>query len=96
MPVTIKTNHQWRDLVYRQDVPADVLSSQFDYQDAEETLDGFFHYRGHWYHLDQFMRIDGMPSLAGWDGYASDSYFSGVVIKLSKDGEQVQLGTYMS
>ena len=63
MPVTIKTNNQWRDLVYRHDVPAKVLADQFDYQDAEEVLDGFFHYHGEWYHLDQFMHSDN-PALA--------------------------------
>lgn len=96
MPVTIKTNNQWRDLVYRADVPAKVLADQFDYQDADDTTDGFFCYRGHWYHLDCFMRIEGNEALKGWHGYASDSYFSGVLIKLSEDGEQVMCATYFS
>ena len=95
MPVTIKTNNQWRDLVYRHDVPAKVLADQFDYQDAEEVLDGFFHYHGEWYHLDQFMHSDN-PAFGDWQGVASDSFFSGVVIKLSKDGEQIKIGTYIS
>lgn len=96
MPVTVKTDHKWRDLVYRHDVPAEVLASEFDYQDAEDVLDGFFCYRGCWYHLDGFMRIENNPDLTGWDAYASDSYFSGVVIKLSKDCEQIKIGTYFS
>jgi hypothetical protein len=96
MTVTIKTNNQWRDLVYRTDVPRHIRETEFDYHDAEETFDGFFCYRGHWYHLDQFMTILNNPDLAGWDGYASDSYFSGVVIKLSKDCEQIKVGTYFS
>jgi hypothetical protein len=95
MTITIKTNRQWRDLVYRSDVPADVLASEFDYQDAEDVLDGFFRYRGHWYHLDQFMPAP-IATIAGWDGYASDSYFSGIVIKLSRDGERIKVGTYFS
>ena len=96
MTVTIKTDHKWRDLVYRYDVPASVLASDFDYQDADEVCDGFFCYRGHWYHLDGFMSVNGNSDLADWDGYASDSYFSGVVIKLSSDGEQIKIGTYYS
>ena len=101
MSLTVKTNNQWRDLVYRQDVPAGILASDFDYQDAEETLDGFFCYRGHWYHVDQFTRVDyhnGQNPFADghWDSYAGDSFFSGVVIKLSKDGERVKVGTYFS
>ena len=90
--VTIKTDHKWRDLVYRHDVPERILKSEFDYQDAGETSDGFFCYRGRWYHLDEFMPTN----LAGWHGYAGDSYFSGVVIKLSNDGEQIKIGTYFS
>ena len=96
MTVTIKTNHQWRDLTYRHDVPAKVLADQFDYQNADETLDGFFCYRGYWYHIDGFMTVNGNADLKDWDGYASDSYFSGVVIKLSSDGEQIKIGTYFS
>jgi hypothetical protein len=96
MTLTIKTNHQWRDLVYRNDVPAKVLADDFDYQNPEETLDGFFCYRGHWYHLDGFMMTTGNADLAAWDGYASDSYFSGVVIKLDRDCERIKVGTYFS
>jgi len=105
MPVTIKTNHQWRDLLYRSDVPEAILKDQFDYQDPDETLDGFFKYRGYWYHIDGFMAVTRTPAtvsaadwspLQNWDGYASDSYFSGVVIKFSDDCEQIKVGTYFS
>jgi hypothetical protein len=96
MSLTIKTDHKWRDLVYRFDVPAKVLADQFDYQDAEEILDGFFYYRGYWYHLDDFMAVNGHGDLKDWDGYSCDSYFSGVLIKLSSDGEQIKIGTYFS
>jgi len=93
--VTIKTDHKWRDLVYRHDVPAKVLASQFDYQNPDDAIDGFFCYRGYWYHIDGFMRSDN-PEFKGWHGYASDSYFSGVLIQLSNDGEQIKVGTYFS
>jgi hypothetical protein len=92
---------QWRDFVDRWDVPSDVLADTFDYQNPEEATSGFFHYNGCWYHLDQFMRFgfpgESKPDWAGtWDGYSSDSFFSGVVIKLSDDGEQYKIGTYFS
>jgi hypothetical protein len=65
-------------------------------------LDGFFEYLGTWYHTDQFMRLSGAGAgtsdpndrLAAWDGYAGDSFFSGVVIKLASDGERFQVGRY--
>ena len=93
--VTIKTNRRWRDLVYRHDVPAKVLADQFDYQDAEDIIDGFLCYRGRWYHLDQFTRSSGGP-LAEWDGVHNDSYFSGIAIKVSQDGERYQVATFYS
>lgn len=40
------------------------------------------------------MRIPHGSDFKGWDGYASDSYFSGVLIKLSRDGEEYMVGTY--
>jgi hypothetical protein len=98
MSVTIKTNHQWRELVYRYDVPDEILKSQFDYQDPENILDGFFKYRGYWYHIDSFMTVqrDAPSEFKDWSAYASDSYFSGVVIKFSKDCERIKVGTYFS
>lgn len=93
--LTIRTNHAWRDFVYRSDVPAKVLESEFDYQDEEDTLDGFFCYRGCWYHLDQFMVCDG-DTFKGWHAYLSDSFYSGVLIRVSNDGERYQVGTFYS
>ena len=92
MKTLIKTNHQWRPFTYRTEVPAAVLERQFDYQDPEDVVDGFLCYRGTWYHLDQFMRT-GDLSLLGYDGFHGDSFFSGVAIKLSSDGERYQVAT---
>jgi hypothetical protein len=89
----IRTNNQWRNFCYREDVPAKVLESQFDYQDPDDTVDGFFQYRGYWYHVDQFMRCEAMPD---WDGAHGDSFFSGILIKFSPDGEQFKVATYIS
>ena len=90
----IITNHHWRQFTYRHDVPQSVLDDQFDYQDADKVFDGFFCYRGVWYHLDGFMTTHpnpwgGNPEVlaAGYDGFAADSFFSGVAIKVSEDGE---------
>ena len=102
--VRVISNGNWRQFRYRYEVPASVLADQFDYQNPDETTDGFFSYRGIWYHLDQFMRHEG--SLGGrvvgsgkgyaWHGVAGDSYFSGVVIAVSDDGETYRVGTYYS
>lgn len=93
--VTIKTNRQWRDFVYRHDVPAKILADQFDHLSEDDSLDGFFCYRGHWYHTSDFMHVDA-KTFPGWDGYHGDSYFSGVLIKIDSDGERYRVGTYFS
>jgi hypothetical protein len=92
MPATITTNHQWRDFVYRSDVPADVLASEFDWTN-DEDFDGFFRYRGEWYHLSMFEWRNSIP---GFDGIHCDSFYSGVVIKVSADGEQYKVGTLIA
>lgn len=57
----------------------------------------FFRYRGQLYDMSQFSRILASaakscnpracaePSFQGWDGYASDSYFSGILVKYARD-----------
>lgn len=84
----IITNHHWRKFRYRDEVPQDILDSEFNYQTPEDCIDGFIHYRGLWYHLDQFMRLE---NTSGWDGAHCDSFFSAVLIKLSDDGEEYQI-----
>ncbi len=84
----IVTDHKWKNFKYANEVPQGVLASEFDYQDRDHVVDEFFCYRGSWYHLDMFMRCE----LPGWSGYHGDTYFSGVLIKISHDGEQYQVG----
>lgn len=90
----VVSNYNWRQFCYRDEVPADVLASEFDYQDPEETTDGFFCYRGIWYHIDQFERRG--IGVGKWQGAHCDSFFSGVVICISDDGESYQIGSVYS
>ena len=96
MTLTIRTNKHERQFQYRNEVPEKVLKSEFDWLGEEDGFDGFIHYRGCWYHLSQFMRLGEGSGMDGWDGYSGDSYFSGVLIKLSDDGETYQIATYFS
>ena len=97
MPLQITTNNHERLFSYRYDVPEKILQEQFDYQDPEETQDGFFKFKGYWYHLDQFMRIDqnAPDDFQKWDGYRADSFYSGVLIKCSDDLETYKVATYI-
>lgn len=88
----IATNNKWRDFMGRDAVPEKTLASEFDWLDSA-AMDGFFKYHHRWYHLEEFTAfLEGQKN--GWDGYLSDSAFSGVVIALSKDGEKFKCGTY--
>lgn len=94
------TNHHWRDFRYREEVPQAILEDQFDWmkEDGEwpenDYYDGFFKYRGRWYHLSEFMHT--LHLAPEWHGYAGDSLFSGLAIKISDDGEQYQVALLLS
>ncbi len=98
--VTIRTNHKWKPFVYGADVPGDVIAKDFDHMESADTHDGFFKYLDRWYHVNDFLTITDGLHQAGfgkeWDGYMSDSYFSGICIKISDDGESYKVGTYIS
>ena len=104
MALNIRTDNRWHYFIHHSDVPNVVLHSQYEHLDEEESADGFFQYKKYWYHLSDFMHAANIHEFAGWYGHAqecdralaSDSYFSGVVIKLSRDGEQYKVGTYTS
>lgn len=96
--IMIRTNNRWRQFVYRCDVPAKVLAGQFDWtneahEEHGDYSDGFLCYRGTWYHLGDFMR-GGLTPDDKWTGHHGDSYFSGVLIRLSEDGEEYKIATY--
>lgn len=95
MTLVVKTDNKFRDFYYRSDVPEKVLKDQFSHLEAEETTDGFIKYRGYWYHTSDFSyppSFENVPFRV--DGYLSDTYFSGVIVHLSSDGEQYKIGTY--
>ncbi len=98
MSLSIKTDHKWKNFKYGYEVPQSVLKSQFDYLDKDDVTDGFIFYRKTWYHLNDFMRF-GYPNtetFKGFQAYLNDSYSSGVLIKISDDGEQYQIATFCS
>lgn len=98
--LTIKTNNQWRKFLYRDEVPPKVLEKEFDWTTEEDHHDGYFKYRGQWYHESEFMvpSPGNLLKEAGWMGVNDDSFFSGVAIRqrIGDDGEcEFQVCTYM-
>lgn len=87
------TNNHWRQFRYRNEVPESVLASEFEHLDEEEGFDGFFEYRGTWYHLSDFMFLKDNRK---WRGYCSQTAWSAVVIRVSQDAETYQVGLAVS
>jgi len=85
MPII--TNRHWRQFRYRYEVPEAVLADDYEHLDADVS-DGFFKYRGCWYHTSDFLRLDESE----WDGAAGVTNTSSVVIKIARDGEAYQIG----
>jgi hypothetical protein len=91
----IITNNIPRQLIYGYELTEEE-KKDFDY--LGEDIDGhdFFRYKGNVYDPDEFMRIENNSELKNWDGYSSDTYFSGVLIKYTQDNESVIVGRYFS
>jgi hypothetical protein len=78
--------------------------AEFDYIDWHKVATGqesadFFRYKGTVYDLAEFQTTNGMPEfspLRQWDGYMSDSFFSGIVVRYSADGDEVTVGRFLA
>lgn len=91
--LVIKTDGKWKDFVYGYEVPPKIMASQFDYLKDGEESDGFFKYKGTWHHLSEFMRTSG--ELADdWDGIMNWSWSNGILLRVSRDGEQYKVAYY--
>lgn len=88
----IKCNGKPRPLLSWYEL-TDKEQAEFDFtgkQDAE-----FFRYKGGVYTLGDFSRCPESLTSYGWQGYLSDSFFSGVVLKYAETGDVV-VGTFLS
>jgi hypothetical protein len=59
----------------------DAERAAVDWADPEAG-ESFFRYRGSVYAVSEFLRASGEIERRGWHGFAADSYFSGVAIRL--------------
>ena len=102
MAATIKSDHKWRNLLYGYELPK-KQRKEFDYIKSDEEFEtrNFAKYHGQYYDINEFQRIPTTTEItfkefAKWDGYMNDTYSSGVLIKLSSDGEQYKIGIFYS
>lgn len=101
--ITIKTNWQARQIIYGYEL-TETERKEFDYLEGESLdTNSFFRYKGVVYDLGQFFTLErGKNScfsddkFAKFDGYMSDSYFSGILVKYTNCGEGVIVARYYS
>ena len=96
----IMTDHKWKNFKQLHEVPK-KLADDFDWLDEDSKFTNWIWYRKRLYHLSDFMDLSNRfyvtesPFPKPWHGYLSDSFFSGVLIEISDDGEQYRIGTYI-
>jgi len=89
----IITDYKWKSLLCFYEL---TKKEKQDLDWIEEETARVFRYRGNVYSLDEFMAIPNGAFPTKWHGYHSDSFFSGILIEVSEDGEQYRVGTYIS
>lgn len=101
----IKTNNRPRDLLSLWEL-TEKERSEFDYVDEEDGAERFVRYRGNVYDINEYMRVTPPgstryhptecqePAFQGWQGYQSDSFFSGTLVRYVDDCERVVMATY--
>ena len=97
--IKIVTNGHHRELQCLSDIPAGA-AEDFDYIDEEEHYSPrLVQYRGAWYDINDMIVTSqsGQLSLSEWEAYASETFFSGVVVRFvpEEDYEVIQIGTYI-
>ena len=93
----IYTNNKPRPIIYGFEL-TDKQKSDFDYLD-DINNNQFFKYKGQIYDISQFMRVCDMYNdvkFTGYHGHISDSYFSGILIKLCEDTDYIIVACYYS
>lgn len=90
--MNITTNNQYREFIYWQDL-SEKEQKDFDWiKEQEQEEHTFFRYKGRIYSLSEFLFCTNTPP--GWSSYSNDTYFSGIVIAISEDGDSVKCGTW--
>ncbi len=76
------------------------IRKEYDWMDPKdiECNFGFFVYLGQVHHLGDFMRVTDVsdPDLNGWDGYTSETVWSGTLVRLTEDCNFVVVGRFFS
>ena len=85
----VVSNYHERNFLYSYDIPDSVLA-YYDWLSNEEKSDNWMKYKNEYYHISDFMRYDDEY----WNGIVSDTYSSGIFIRISDDCETYQIAYY--
>lgn len=100
--MNIKTNNHPRPVLYWHEL-TERERAEFDYLDSQDAQDSaqFFRYRGAAYDLGEFQHIGRniaphpqRPEWERFDGYRSDSFFSGLLVRFIDGAESVIVARY--
>lgn len=106
--VKVITNNHIRSMHYLWELSEreqEIVKHEFDWINTNDTVsweeEQFIKYRDNWYCLSDFMSLHNKfycPNppdfMQGWDGYLSDSFYSGILIRLSDDHDYCVMATY--
>ncbi len=99
--LTVKTNNVPRDIIEGYELTpkerADFDYIDFDAIERGEDSASFFRYKGQVYDLGEFEVWDNPASITRgpWDGFRSDSFFSGLAVRYCDDFERVIVALVM-
>lgn len=97
----VKTNNVPRDILEGWETTPEERE-ELDYIDwpaveRGEASVSLFRFKDQVYDLGEFDTTSRLPEfnpLRRWDGYSSDSFFSGVVVRYTEDHERIVVGTF--
>ena len=88
--IEIRSNYHARPLIYGYEL-MEKEKKEFDYL---EDIDGgiFFRFKNQLYDIGDIIRIDeNSPFPDFWHGYTSDSFFSGILVRLCNESDANRL-----
>ena len=93
----IITNSKPRPMLALYELPPQA-AKDFDYVKEDDGSYRFVKYKGAWYDvydMQVISREQGFSQFSGWHGIASDTYFSGVLVRFVNDNDVI-VGRYYS
>jgi len=98
MDLTIRTDHKWKEFDYGiAERMTEKQRKEFDYMKEEDFHSAtFIRYKDWIYELGDFERIPNGMFPRPWNGYLSETFFSGILIEISDDRERYRIGMYFS